>query len=351
MFLKNLANDYLEHLEIEKQSSPKTIINYHHYLKRFLEYCQSKEINSPDQINLELIRKYRLYLNRLKNQGQTLKKKTQNFHVIALRAFLKYLSKRDIATLAPEKIELADEEERQITFLEPEELKRILEVPKINTKQGLRDRTILELLFSTGLRVSELVSLDRDQINLETREFSVLGKGGKVRVVFISEEASQWLEKYLKARTDQDKALFIRFGRAKEVPVFRKDQPSILRLTPRSIQRMINLAAKKAGLSKTVTPHVLRHSFATDLLRGGADLRSVQQMLGHSSVTTTQIYTHVTDPHLKEIHQKYHHQVKETKETTTEDFKENNPEETLTTPHQKPEEQNSSGEASNQNSG
>lgn len=307
MNLKSLIKDYLEYLEIEKNRSQKTIENYWHYLERFFNWA---EINQPQEISAEMIRQYRLYLNRLKDKDEkNLKKITQNYHLIALRGFLKYLSKRGIESLSAEQIELAKQEERQVDFLEGDDLERLLKAPEGSNLDGLRDKAILETLFSTGLRVSELCFLNRDEIDLDKGEFSVKGKGGKIRVVFLSEMAKKALKDYLEKRIDVDPALFIRIPRGRK-PLFHKF--SNLRLTPRSIQRIIKKYAVKAGIvGKRVTPHVLRHSFSTDLLRGGADLRSVQALLGHASITTTQIYTHVTDKHLREIHQAFHRKKKD----------------------------------------
>ncbi len=293
---KKLLNDFLEYLEIEKNRSQKTLENYYHYLSRFLSFSGIKH---PSEINLELVRQYRIYLNRaVDSQGKPLKKVTQNYHIIALRAFLKYLAKQDIKTLAPEKIELSKLPTREVTFLEAGELKRLLEAPKGDDIQTLRDRAILKTLFSTGLRVSELCSLNRDSVDLKRKEFSVIGKGGKARIVFLSDPAKEEIEKYLKKRTDFDKALFVRHTK--------KGDPDNLRITQRTVQRIIKKYAQKAGIIKDVTPHKIRHSFATDLLQNGADIRSVQSMLGHSSITTTQIYTHYTDKHLREIYKKFH---------------------------------------------
>ncbi len=293
--MQKLITQFLEYLEIEKNRSQKTLQNYDHYLKRFLSFSNVKK---PSEINLEMIRKYRIFLNRTVDQnGKPLKKNTQNYHVIALRAFLKYLAKQDIKTLNAEKIELGKNEAREVTFLNKDELKRLLLAPDENTINGLRDKAILHTLFSTGLRVSELCSLNRESINIDSGEFSVIGKGGKMRIVFLSDEAKKILKKYLSKRKDIDKALFIRHT---------KNPKEDLRLTERTIQRIIKKYAQQAGIVKNVTPHKLRHSFATDLLQNGADIRSVQSMLGHSSITTTQIYTHYTDKHLKEIHKKFH---------------------------------------------
>jgi site-specific recombinase XerD len=299
--LNKLLTNFLEYLEIEKNRSQKTIENYHHYLRRFLTWA---EISRADQITPELVRKYRLYLNRLTDEkGSQLKKVTQNYHMIAIRNFLKYLSKRDIKSMAAEKIEVGKNPSHEIEFLDSGEIQRLLSCADGNTLKSLRDRSILELLFSAGLRVSELASLNRDQINLDRQEFSVRGKGDKIRLVFISDEAKNFIEKYLTKRVDVDPALFIHVSK-------RKNQDSAegedKRLTPRSIQRIVKYYAAKAGIVKDVHPHTLRHSFATDLLANGADIRSVQTMLGHSSITTTQIYTHVTNQQLKEIHRKFH---------------------------------------------
>ena len=297
MSINTLITDFLEYLEIEKNRSSKTIENYDHYLKRFVSWAK---IKNPQQITSDLVRKYRIYLNRVQDsRGKELKKVTQNYHVIALRNFLKYLAKRDIKALTAEKVELGKTPSRQIEFLEGDELERLLEAPSGEKPADLRDKAILELLFSTGLRVSELAGLNRETINLKKGEFSVRGKGDKIRVVFLSETAKEALENYLEKRTDIDKALFVRLAQG-EKPA------ENLRLTPRSIQRIIKKYAVKAGLTKKVTPHTLRHSYATDLLINGADIRSVQSMLGHSSITTTQIYTHITDKQLREVHQAFH---------------------------------------------
>lgn len=301
--MKELIKQFLEYLEVEKGKAKLTLRNYAHYLKRFTDWAKSQKITNPEKITLEAVRKYRLWLNRL---TPSLAKTTQNYHIIALRSFLKYLAKRDIKSLAAEKVELAKQEEKEITFLETEELERLFSAPSTEKIIGIRDRAILEVLFSTGLRISELVNLGRDQINLKRGEFSVIGKGGKRRVVFLSPIAHHWLEEYLKRRDDKDSACFIRHGRGKEVKEGLGRRAGNLRLSARSIQRAIKKYAKKAGLVKKVSPHVLRHSFGTDLLRSGADLRAVQQLLGHASITTTQIYTHVTDTHLREVHSAFH---------------------------------------------
>jgi site-specific recombinase XerD len=300
MGIKELKSQFLEYLEIEKNRSPKTIENYNHYLTRFINFT---EASSPGDITEETIRKYRLRLNRLTDErGKSLKKVTQNYHVIALRSFLKYLAKRDIKAVSAEKIELGKQEEREVVFLEPSELERFLRAPQGASLSDLRDRAILETLFSTGLRVSELCSLDQDDIDLKRGEFSVRGKGSKLRMVFLSDAAKAAIASYLEKRPDADEALFIRIPRNERFEKYEE-----LRLTPRSVQRIIKKYAVAAGIvGKKVSPHSLRHSFATDLLRNGADIRSVQALLGHSSVTTTQIYTHVTDKQLKEVHRRFH---------------------------------------------
>ncbi|MFH0930231.1 MAG: tyrosine-type recombinase/integrase [Candidatus Moraniibacteriota bacterium] len=311
MDIKKLKTQYLEYLEIEKDRSQKTIENYDHYLERFLAWAK---IGSASDITDDLVRSFRLYLNRQTDEkGHSLKKITQNYHVIAIRNFLKYLARRDIKALAAEKIELGKTRRTEVEFLESDEVDRIFEAAQDADLKSLRDRAILELLYSSGLRVSELTNLNRDHVNLKTQEFSVRGKGGKIRVVFISDRAKGALERYLEKRPDIDPAVFARNG----IKRLEKNKPKAdqartenkidkLRLTPRSIQRIVKYYALKAGIVKDVHPHTLRHSFATDLIQNGADIRSVQEMLGHSSVTTTQIYTHVTNKQLKEVHKAFH---------------------------------------------
>ena len=296
MYLSELIVDFVEDIEVGRGRSQKTAENYHLYLERLIEFAGDIK---ADKITADLVRKWRLWLNRYENfNGQKLESKTQNYHLIALRSFLKYLAKRDIKSLSPEKIELSKSVRKQVSFLTSEEVERLFEAVSSDETTALRDRAILELLFSGGLRVSELCNLDRDHINLKRREFMVRGKGQKDRPIFISPEASEALEQYLKTRSDKEKPLFISYSA--------KNKSDIGRLTPRSIQRLVNKYAKIAGITKHVSPHTLRHSFATDLLMNGADLRSVQAMLGHSDISTTQVYTHVTDQHLKEVHKKYH---------------------------------------------
>ncbi len=300
MRLNDLKNQFLEYLEIEKNRSERTIVNYNHYLTRFLAFAK---VNDPGDLNEEDIRKFRLYLNRLiDTHGKPLKKVTQNYHIIAIRAFLKYLAKINVKSVAAERIELGKQEEREVTFLEPAELERFLLSPKGDSLTALRDRAILDTLFSTGLRVSELCALDREEIDLDRGEFGVRGKGSKLRVVFLSDRARHALRAYIDKRSDADEALFIRIPKNEHFEKYEN-----LRLTPRSIQRIVKKYAVIAGIiGKKVSPHGLRHSFATDLLRNGADIRSVQALLGHSSVTTTQIYTHVTDKQLREVHERFH---------------------------------------------
>lgn len=288
----------MEYLEVERGKALNTAKNYDHYLQTFASFAKSHAIESPAKIDEELIKKFRLALNR-----QNLSKSTQNYYLISLRSFLKYLARKGSKTLSPEKIELIKTPERQITFLEQDELEQILKAPDLKTIQGIRDRAILALFFSTGLRVSELCNLKKVDINLQKSEFSVRGKGGKVRVVFIDENARESLKRYLAGRDDKNEYLFISYGHTnKPLAVSRE----LLAITPRSVQRMIRKYAKAGGITKHVSPHTMRHSFATDLLIGGADLRSVQEMLGHKSVTTTQIYTHVTNKHLQEVHRAFH---------------------------------------------
>ena len=294
------VSQFLEYLELEQNRSQKTIENYSHYLTRLSDFAG--EIKLKD-IDVELIRKWRLWLNRLgTNTSDELSKTTQNYHLIALRSFLRFCAKRELPALAPDKIELAHTQRPQVTFLNLEEIERLFAQPDTAKLTGVRDRAILELLFSSGLRVSELVGLDRDHINLRRREFMVRGKGQKDRPIFISPEAADWIQRYLDMRQDNTKPLFIRYSGHTTVDF----SGNYHRLTARSVQRMVARYALAAGITKHVSPHTMRHSMATDLLMNGADLRSVQAMLGHSNIATTQIYTHVTDPHLKKVHEQFH---------------------------------------------
>lgn len=304
-YLSEYILDFIEHLEVEGGRMPKTAENYDFYLNRFVEFAGDIK---PSEITGELVRKYRLWLNRLKNdRGEDLALITQNYHLIALRGFLKYFAKRDIASMSPDKIELPKVHRKQVTFLHFDEIMRLLEQVDTSSESGLRDRAILELLFSSGLRVSELVNLNRDHVNTKRREFMVRGKGQKDRPVFISQSAADQVENYLSERQDNLDPLFISYSRNVEADT----SGNYRRLTARSIQRMVSKYARLAGITKHVSPHTMRHSFATDLLMNGADLRSVQSMLGHSNIATTQIYTHVTDAHLKDVYEKFHSEARD----------------------------------------
>lgn len=300
MYTSELLLDYIEHLEVEGGRAAKTAENYRLYLERFVDFSNDIQVN---KITSELVRKYRLWLNRFKNdQDDSLATITQSYHLIALRGFLGYLSKRDIPSLSPEKIELPKISRKQVTFLHYDEISRMIEAIPLDTEVGLRDRAIIELLFSSGLRVSELVNLNRDHVNTKRREFMVRGKGQKDRPVFISETAALHVNEYLKARFDNLPPLFLSYSRNN----ISSRTGDYRRLTSRSIQRIVSQYARLAGITKHVSPHTMRHSFATDLLMNGADLRSVQSMLGHSNISTTQVYTHVTDEHLREVYEKFH---------------------------------------------
>ena len=298
------VKEYLEYLEVERGSSPLTIRNYKHYLMRFTKWLEKEGIRMKlEDINPEVIRQYRVYISRITDSKKKyLSRKTQGYHAIALRSLLRWLIKNDYSVMSPDKIDLPKIEERQVKFISGDQVDRLLNAPSLSKINGKRDKAILEVLFSTGLRVSELTKLDRDKVDLERREFGVIGKGGRARVVFLSQRASQWLENYIKARVDHYKPLFIRH-KGKVDPSYPDEK---MRLSVRSVQRMIKKYARKIKLAVEVTPHILRHSFATDLLMAGADIRSVQEMLGHKSIQTTQIYTHVTHKHLKEIHDQFH---------------------------------------------
>jgi len=315
--LKELKTRFLEYLEIEKGSALRTIENYDHYLTKFLDFAQKNGAKSPEDITEDVVREFRLSLNRQKvnSAGDTVSKRTQNYYMIALRRFLKYLTKKGIKSLSTDQIELAKVEEHSLDLITPAELERILSAPTGNDVKTLRDKAILELLFSTGLRVAELCSLPRDIIT-SSDEISVRGKGGKIRVVFLSERARSALKKYLAAREDMEEGLFINLepkklaeNKLKETPKIKKKKykgKEYGNLDRRSIERIVRHYTTIAGISKRVTPHTMRHLFATDLLSNGADLRSVQALLGHANISTTQIYTHVTDKHLRDIHKKYH---------------------------------------------
>ncbi|MBL8158236.1 tyrosine-type recombinase/integrase [bacterium] len=296
--LKSLKTQFLEYCEIEKGRSVKTVENYDRYLTRFLDHTK---VNSPSKLTEPVVREFRIWLNRQPGVSGDMKKKTQNYYLIALRAFLKYLRRQGIESLNPERIELAKVGGRDLDLITADELNRLMKGPTGESLQALRDRAILELLFSTGLRVSELCSLNAD-IDLTRDEFSVRGKGDKVRVVFLSSQAKKTIAEYLKKRGDMGEALFVGYGRGGKSGKG-KDAG---RLTTRSVERIVKHYAVKGGITRKVTPHVIRHAFATDLLGNGADLRSVQALLGHANIATTQVYTHVTDTHLREVHRTFH---------------------------------------------
>ena len=312
MDVSELIEDFLEHLEIESGRSKKTIENYRLYLERFYDIALEilgKDELKPADITKELLRKYRLRLNRYgsDNGEEDLQTITQAYHLIALRGFMKYLARREIKSLDPSLIELPHISRKQVTFLHYDEVEDMLEEIDTSTESGLRDRAIIELLYSGGLRVSELVGLNRDSINLERREFVVRGKGSKDRPIFISEACADRVSDYLDARTDSLPALFLNNSRNTQTV---DTSGNYRRITARSVERIVEKYARLAGITKHVSPHTLRHSFATDLLMNGADLRAVQSMLGHADISTTQIYTHVTDAHLKEVHEKFHSETK-----------------------------------------
>lgn len=302
MTISKYINDFLEYCEVGMNRSKKTLENYRHYLKRFENFLA--EDLKPKDLTLQKVQNYRLYLNRLiDDKGGQLSVKTQTYHIIALRAFLKYLVKNDVKSLAPEKIELAKIPERTVEVLSKEELERLFESVDLNKKSGYRDLAILETLYSTGLRVSELAALNRDQIDLKRREFMVRGKGKKPRIVFLSKHAVDKITNYLKDRDDNFKAFLINSGQGQKTDILAEEKR---RLSTVSIENIVRKYALKAGIIKKVTPHTLRHSFATELLINGADIRSVQEMLGHSSITTTQIYTHLSNKRLRDVHDKFH---------------------------------------------
>jgi site-specific recombinase XerD len=297
---------FLEYLEIERNCSRLTIVKYQHYLERLERYFNEElKIERPElkDINAENIRKFRLYLSRQPGVYGEMKMVTQGYYVIVLRAFLKWLIKNDKEVMQPEKLEVPKNKDHSLKFLNDEQMDRLLSQPLVSTPIGIRDKTIMELLFSSGLRVSELVSLNRDQIDLKTREFGVIGKGGRSRVVFVSKEAAVWLERYLRERTDKMKPLFINYAKGRGL--ISTDEKA--RLSTRAVEYIIKRYVRQAKIPVAATPHTLRHSMATDLLRAGADLRSVQEILGHKNIATTQIYTHVTDARLREVHEKFHH--------------------------------------------
>ena len=302
--LPEQIQQFLEHLEIEKNASKLTIRDYRHYLDVFSEwYATTLPDQSIEKLNLDAVRKYRVHLaNKVDEQGLTLQRVTQNYYIIALRSFLRYLIKNDVNTLEPSKIDLPKAESKSLKFLERDQVDQLVNAIDTSKEEGIRDRTILELLFSTGLRVSELVSLNRDQINLERREFGIIGKGRKQRIVFVSDRAAEWIDRYMNARVDSYKPLFIRYSG----PENGEDEGEKMRLTPRSVERMVKKYVKASRLPVDASVHTLRHSFATDLLTNGADIRSVQEMLGHKNIATTQIYTHITNKQLREVHDAFH---------------------------------------------
>jgi len=302
--LPKLIDDFLEYLEIEKNCSKLTIRDYRHYLDVFLDwYIKTIPEKSLENLELSDVRRYRVFLsNKIDVKGAGLKRVTQNYYVIALRSFLRYLLKNDYKTLEPSKIDLPKTESRSLKFLEREQVDRLVTTPDTSKEEGIRDRAIMELLFSTGLRVSELTNLNHNQINLDRKEFGVIGKGGRARIVFVSDRAADWISKYLSARKDEYKPLFIRYSGA----INETDNGEKMRLTPRSVERIVKKYVRAARLPVDATVHTLRHSFATDLLTNGADIRSVQEMLGHKNIATTQIYTHVTNKQLREVHKSFH---------------------------------------------
>lgn len=313
--LDSYIQDFLEYCEIEKNKSKMTIRNYHHYLVRFAAFARDKGITKPEQITLDTVRSYRLYLNRLSDErtNRNLKLVTQQYHVIALRAFLKYLIRRDIETLAPEKIELAKNPSREVGVLTNEEIERLLDAVNVEKKEELRlrDKAIMLTLFASGVRISELVSLKIKQVNLDSGEFTVRGKGDKLRLTFLSPDAIAAIKTYLKKRTDNNPALFVSHSTVgnsvtKQMEGMSAGSRDAAGLTARSVQRLIKKYAGLAGIMHKVSPHTFRHSFATDLLQNGADIRSVQTLLGHASITTTQIYTHITNQGLRDVHKKFH---------------------------------------------
>lgn len=300
MELEQAIADFLEYIEVEKGRSLKTVENYSHYLNRFAEFAGNIDVADIDS---DLVSKWRQHLNRTHlDDGREVGRTTQNYHLIALRSFLKYLSRSNLDSLPPEKVELAAAKRPKVSYLNREEVQHLLDAVPADNIIGLRDRAIIELLFSSGLRVSELVSLNRRDLNLERGEFSIRGKGQKDRPVFLTKSATASLQRYLKDRSDNYQPLFIHFSGTK----LELNEGDFTRLTPRSVQRLVERYARRAGLTKHVTPHTLRHSFATDLLTNGADLRSVQSLLGHTNIATTQVYTHLTDPQLKKVHERFH---------------------------------------------
>ncbi len=301
---RTLVTEFLEHLDIERNLSKLTIRDYEHYLHRFVDWLESVQVRDLPSFNLDLLKKYRVFLSHFVNaEKQTLSRTTQSYHIIALRSFFKWLIKNDMSVLSPEKIDLPKGESRSLKFLNTQQVDSLLAQPILSSTTGLRDKAILEVLFSTGLRVSELVSLNREQVDTDRREFGVIGKGRKPRVVFLSKGAAKWVEKYLTTRDDDWRPVFIRYSRNKPEITSTGEE---MRLSVRSVQRIVDKYCRRAHLPIKVSPHGIRHSFATDLLIHGAGLRDVQEMLGHKNISTTQIYTHVTRQELKRVHEKFH---------------------------------------------
>lgn len=299
-----LTIEFLEHLEVERNVSKLTIRDYAHYLRRFCDWFEAEGHKDIRELDTQVMKKYRVFLSRYTDEfSNTLSLSTQAYHIICLRSFLKWLVKNDMEVLHPEKVDLPKPEPHAMKFLDPDQMERLLSQPRLSSKTGYRDRAMLEVLFSTGLRVSELVSLNREQVDVKRKEFGVIGKGKKPRVVFLSDQAADWLDRYLVTREDSWSPVFVRLS--KKRPELHEDGEE-MRLTTRSVQRIVKKYVEKAHLPVKVTPHGIRHSFATDLLRNGAGLRDVQEMLGHKNIQTTQIYTHVTRPQLREVHRKFH---------------------------------------------
>ncbi len=306
--VKPLVTDFIEYCELEKNLSQGTVQIYDFYLGHFDEWLDKTQGASTtvEDITYDMVKDYRLFLTRQVSEvtRHGLKRSYQNYFLVAIRAFLKFLAKRGYTVLSSDQVELGKQGDRVVKFLDDSQLQRLLEAPDTTTIEGLRDRAILETLFSTGLRIAELVGLNRDSINLDKREFGIIGKGRKARVVFLTETSCYWLERYLRLRKDDYSPLFIRYKGKKHQLDDKKGEDQ--RLTTRSMARMVEKYVKQLGLPVKATPHTLRHSFATDLLINGADLRSVQELLGHSNISTTQIYTHVTNSQLRNVHSKFH---------------------------------------------
>jgi site-specific recombinase XerD len=297
---------FLEACEIDRNLSPLTIRQYDHYLNHLLSWLAREEPGVVDlvDVSVEMVRRYKLALARHLNEhtGRPLTRASQTYFLVALRSLLRYWTVQGVEVLAPDRIELGKAPSRSLKFLDGDQLHRLLNAPDLNEARGVRDRALLETFFSTGLRLAELARLDRDHINLKTREFGVMGKGRKPRIVFLSDAAADWLTRYLATRSDRWKPLFIRMkGKLDPTP----GGPG-MRMSTRSIERLVQKYVRIAGLGVKATPHTLRHSFATDLLSNGADLRAVQELLGHANLNTTQIYTHVTNPQLRAAHRKFH---------------------------------------------